>query len=90
MPGPIAAGYPGNTKQVAGSVDGKTTNVMVISFTDRIVVTISQSGRLAQWVRMHGSVAGALCSDLIRLDLSTSRLCQPKPGRQFSSFGQRR
>ena len=43
--------YPAQTKQAAGQVDGVPTDVMVISFSDKIMVTITQAGRLAQWVR---------------------------------------
>ena len=42
--------YPAQTKQAAGKVDGVPTDVMVISFSDKIMVTITQAGRLAQWV----------------------------------------
>jgi hypothetical protein len=45
--------YPAQTKQAAGQVDGVPTDVMVISFSDKIMVTITQAGRLAQWVRTH-------------------------------------
>ena len=43
--------YPAQTKQAAGQVDGVPTDVMVILFSDKIMVTITQAGRLAQWVR---------------------------------------
>lgn len=43
--------YPASTKQAAGVVGGQPTDVMVVSFQDRILVTITQNGRLAQWVR---------------------------------------
>lgn len=42
--------FPAQTKQAAGVVRGVQSNVMVVSFSDKILVTISQSGRLAQWV----------------------------------------
>ena len=42
--------YPATTKQVAGLVDGQVTDVMIIYFTDKIMITITQDGRLAQWV----------------------------------------
>ena len=42
--------YPAQTKQTAGEVDGVPTDVMVISFSDKIMVTVVQAGRLAQWV----------------------------------------
>ena len=50
MSGSIAVDYPVKTKQAAGYVGDKITDVIVLSFTDRIMVTITQSGRLAQWV----------------------------------------
>lgn len=42
--------YPAATKQVAGLVNGVKTDVMVMKFSDKIMVTISQEGRLAHWV----------------------------------------
>ena len=42
--------YPASTKRAAGKVDGVDTDVMVVGFADKIVITISQQGRLAQWV----------------------------------------
>lgn len=60
MPVPIAtdfsqvsntqATYPAITKQSAGTIDGVLTDVTSITFSDKIMVTISQNGRLAQWV----------------------------------------
>ena len=42
--------YPAISKQATGEVDGITTDVMSVAFADKIMVTISQGGRLAQWV----------------------------------------
>jgi proteasome assembly chaperone 3 len=42
--------YPATTKQAAGLVNGVPTDVMMISFADKIMITITQNGRLAQWV----------------------------------------
>lgn len=44
--------YPAQTKQTAGLVDGIPTDVMIVSFGDKIMVTATQAGRLAQWVEM--------------------------------------
>jgi proteasome assembly chaperone 3 len=43
--------FPVNTRQAAGTINGVLPDVQVISFSDRILVTISQHGRLAHWVR---------------------------------------
>lgn len=42
--------YPATTKQATGLVNGVPTDVTSISFADKIMVTITQNGRLAQWV----------------------------------------
>ena len=42
--------YPAITKQSSGTVEGVLTDVTSIIFSDKIMVTVSQNGRLAQWV----------------------------------------
>jgi proteasome assembly chaperone 3 len=44
--------FPAQTKQVAGTINGVVTDVLSMGFSDRILVTISQHGRLAHWVRL--------------------------------------
>ncbi|KAL9624759.1 MAG: hypothetical protein Q9160_001113 [Pyrenula sp. 1 TL-2023] len=41
--------YPATTKQASGTVRGTLTTVTSIGFTDKILLTIVQNGRLAQW-----------------------------------------
>lgn len=48
---PVQSPFPAATKQVAGLVNGTATDVTSIYFADRIILTISQGGRLSQWVR---------------------------------------
>ena len=42
--------YPAKTKTVSGPINGVPTDVMSVSFADKIVITVSQGGRLAHWV----------------------------------------
>ena len=42
--------FPASTRQISGTVGGILTDVMSILFSDRILVTVIQNGRLAQWV----------------------------------------
>lgn len=42
--------FPAKTKQVAGLVNGVETDLTSMYFADKILITISQGGRLAQWV----------------------------------------
>ena len=50
------AGYPASTKRAAGLVKDVLTDAMVVGFADKLLITITQDGRLAQWVRYRSSV----------------------------------
>jgi proteasome assembly chaperone 3 len=52
---PLDLPFPAATKQVAGVVNGVQTDVMCVQFSDKILVTISQKGRLGHWVRNSAS-----------------------------------
>lgn len=42
--------FPAKSKQVSGLVHGTPTDVTSTYFADKILITISQAGRLSQWV----------------------------------------
>lgn len=42
--------FPAPAKQIAGLVNGVHTDVSSFYFADKILITISQGGRLSQWV----------------------------------------
>jgi len=42
--------FPAATKLVTGLVNGTETQVSSVYFTDKILITITQGGRLSQWV----------------------------------------
>jgi len=44
--------FPAATKHAAGLVNGTETDVFSVYFSDKIMITISQGGRLSQWVRL--------------------------------------
>ncbi|KAF4635573.1 hypothetical protein G7Y89_g2520 [Cudoniella acicularis] len=44
--------FPATTKQVAGLVNGIQTDLSSLYFADKILITISQAGRLAQWIQV--------------------------------------
>lgn len=46
------APFPACTKIASGAVNGIETTVTSIYFTDKILITITQSGRLAHWVHV--------------------------------------
>jgi proteasome assembly chaperone 3 len=64
-----AAGFPAKTKRASGLIkDAKDvaipTDVMVVGFADKLVVTITQQGRLAQWVCFFAASLGFFVSFL--------------------------
>lgn len=42
--------FPASSKEAIGTVNGIETEVSCINFADKILLTISQDGRLSQWV----------------------------------------
>lgn len=48
---PLNLPFPAPTRQAAGMVKGVHTDILSIEFSDKILITISQKGRLAHWVR---------------------------------------
>lgn len=45
--------FPARTKQAAGTINGTLTDAMVVEFSDRIMVILSQRGRVVHWVRRY-------------------------------------
>jgi hypothetical protein len=50
------APFPAETKQARGDINGLTTEVTSIFFSDKIMITITQEGRLAQWVSLYSII----------------------------------
>ncbi|KAL9137110.1 MAG: hypothetical protein Q9175_001679 [Cornicularia normoerica] len=48
----ISSSYPAITKQAAGTIDDIHTDVTSTAFSDKILITITQGGRLAQWIHV--------------------------------------
>jgi len=46
------APFPAPTKEAAGLVNGVHTDVSSMYFSDKIMITISQDGRLSQWIQV--------------------------------------
>ena len=49
----VTVPYPAQTKQAAAEINCIKTDVTKMSFSDKIMITITQDGRLAQWVRLY-------------------------------------
>ncbi len=51
MAAPREDPFPAPSKQASGTIDGIATEAAAVRFADKILLTISQDGRLSQWVR---------------------------------------
>ena len=49
--------FPAPSKTAEGTVGGIPTTATSTSFSDKILITLSQDGRLAQWVPPHPASA---------------------------------
>jgi proteasome assembly chaperone 3 len=58
-----AAPFPAETKQATGDINGLTTEATSISFSDKILITITQEGRLAQWVGLYSVIPSIYSSN---------------------------
>ncbi|KAG6040083.1 hypothetical protein E4U41_001424 [Claviceps citrina] len=54
--------FPAPSRHATGTVDGVETQVTSLSFSDKLLVTISQEGRLSQWIQVPllGSPSGVV------------------------------
>lgn len=55
----IPSPFPAKTKSTSRPVNNIVTDVTAVSFTDKLLVTISQAGRLAHWVHVPLATASA-------------------------------
>ncbi|KAK1833329.1 hypothetical protein QBC39DRAFT_346531 [Podospora conica] len=51
--------FPAPSKREVGLVDGIETEITKTSFSDKILITLSQGGRLAQWIQVPLSESSA-------------------------------
>ncbi|TKA58735.1 hypothetical protein B0A49_08856 [Cryomyces minteri] len=56
--------FPAQTRTASAEINGIITQVMSVSFADKIMVTISQGGRLAHWVHVPLDTSGPNPSNL--------------------------
>ncbi|RDL35271.1 Uncharacterized protein BP5553_07202 [Venustampulla echinocandica] len=61
--GVVPSPFPAATKHVAGLVNGVQTDLTSIYFADKILITVSQGGRLAQWIQVPLSSASPTAFD---------------------------
>ncbi|KAK0383555.1 hypothetical protein NLU13_9466 [Sarocladium strictum] len=62
IPGLAEEPFPVRSREASGSVNGVPTEVTILDFSDRILLTISQEGSLSQWIHvpLTGTAAGVV------------------------------
>ena len=70
--------FPASSRQACGLVNGVSTEVSSTQFSDRILVTISQEGRLSQWVNSEANLSVA--SKALNSRQIQTPLMGPSPG----------
>lgn len=53
------APFPATSKNKSGVANGRLTAISLISFSDKLLITISQSGKLAHWVHVPLAIASS-------------------------------
>ncbi|KAG6003012.1 hypothetical protein E4U21_002447 [Claviceps maximensis] len=61
--------FPAPSRQATGTVNGVETQVTSLGFSDKLLVTISQEGRLSQWIQVPLTESSA---DVVSMTLPTS------------------
>ncbi|KAL2144289.1 hypothetical protein VTI28DRAFT_9277 [Corynascus sepedonium] len=56
--------FPATSKRVLGTVNGIQTEVESLGFSDKIMLTVSQGGRLAQWIQVPLSAPSSASVDM--------------------------
>jgi proteasome assembly chaperone 3 len=57
--------FPSRSKEVSGLVNGIATEITYTSFADKILITISQEGRLSQWVIEYSESSSSTIADIV-------------------------
>ncbi|RDA87691.1 hypothetical protein CP532_3796 [Ophiocordyceps camponoti-leonardi (nom. inval.)] len=58
--------FPVPSRHASGLINGVPTEVISLSFADKILLTISQQGRLSQWIQVPLSVSSASIMEMTR------------------------
>ncbi|KAJ4302152.1 hypothetical protein N0V88_002288 [Collariella sp. IMI 366227] len=56
--------FPVSSRKITGTINGASTEVESFSFSDKIMLTVSQGGRLAQWIQVPLSAPSSASVDM--------------------------
>ncbi|KAK9769243.1 putative Proteasome assembly chaperone 3 [Seiridium cardinale] len=82
--------FPAPSKEAVGLVDGVETQASSTFFSDKIMVTLSQEGRLSQWIQVSLSAPSAASVDMALPDTSLLPLPHLTPKTLLGGGGEER
>lgn len=82
--------FPAPAQQTIGHVDGVETQATSTFFSDKIMVTLSQEGRLSQWIQVSLSAPSAASVDMALPDTSLLPLPHLTPKTLLGGGGEER
>ncbi|KAK3902831.1 hypothetical protein C8A05DRAFT_33441 [Staphylotrichum tortipilum] len=56
--------FPAKSKRTVGTINGVSTEVESLNFSDKIMITVSQGGRLGQWIQVPLSAPSSASVDM--------------------------
>ncbi|KAK6951831.1 hypothetical protein Daesc_006356 [Daldinia eschscholtzii] len=60
----VEAPFPAQSKAATGLIDGIATEASILYFSDKILLTLSQEGRLSQWIQVPLSAPSPASVDM--------------------------
>ncbi|KAI0119331.1 hypothetical protein F4814DRAFT_447144 [Daldinia grandis] len=86
----VEAPFPAQSKAATGPVDGVATEASVLHFSDKILVTLSQEGRLSQWIQVPLSAPSPASIDMALANPSLLPLSHLTPKTLLGGGGEER
>ncbi|KAI1342069.1 hypothetical protein F5Y15DRAFT_331678 [Xylariaceae sp. FL0016] len=82
--------FPAQSKQAVGHIDGVATEASSLFFSDKILVTLSQQGRLSQWIQVPLSAPSPAAVDMALANPSLLPMAHLTPKTLLGGGGEER
>ncbi|KAI1390919.1 uncharacterized protein F4822DRAFT_166830 [Hypoxylon trugodes] len=82
--------FPAQSKFAIGSIDGLPTEASVLHFSDKILITLSQEGRLSQWLQVPLSAPSSASVDMALANPNLLPMSHLTPKTLFGGGGEER
>ncbi|KAI0378591.1 hypothetical protein F5Y04DRAFT_283821 [Hypomontagnella monticulosa] len=82
--------FPAQSKIATGPIDGIPTEASVLKFSDKILITLSQEGRLSQWIQVPLSAPSPASVDMALASSNLLPLSHLTPKTLLGGGGEKR